>query len=375
MNRQKKEVSRMDGRRKVNKKSRSRGKRILILILAVLVGIIALFLATFFLLKAKGKSQLQQATAGSSPSIDTGEVTEEQKEVEAWPEGRISYHGNLYDYNSDIMTFLVMGIDSKEEKVEAKEEAYQGGQADTIFLLVLNPHNKKMQMIALDRNTMAEVDRYGEQDAYMDTVITQICVQHGFGEGTVKSAERTEKAVSKIFMDLPFSGYCAINMSAIPKINDFVGGVTLTVQQDLSKRSANLIAGNTVTLSGKEAYEYIHYRDTKEFGTAAQRLQRQKQYMVAYVKQAKEAFRKDPSLPVTVFNTLLSYMTTDVTLDEATYLASEAVQYSFDENSMLTVPGETKSGEQYEEFYVDEEALQQLIIDVFYEKVEPEQSK
>ncbi|MDD2971672.1 MAG: LCP family protein [Lachnospiraceae bacterium] len=357
-------------RKKVNTGKKNHGKRIAVTILAVFVGVTALSMAAFLLLKAKGKTNIQNETAGASPSMDTGEVTEEQKKAEEWPEGRISYKGQLYDYNSDIMTFLVMGIDSKDEKVKETEEARQGGQADTIFLLVLNPHNKRMQMIALDRNTMAEVDRYGEQDAYLDTIITQICVQHGFGDGTVKSAERMEKAVSKVFMDLPFTGYCAINMSAIPKINDFVGGVTLTVQQDLSKRSPNLVAGSTVTLTGKEAYEYIHYRDTGEFGTAAERLQRQKQYMVAYVKQAKEAFKKDPSLPVTVFNTLLDYMTTDVTLDEATYLASEAAGYSFDENSMLTVPGETKQGEIYEEFYPDEEALQQLIIDVFYEEVQ-----
>ena len=354
-----------------NMKQKSKGKKgikILLVTLATIVLLILLILSGFFILRANGKKQVVNATKGATAAVDTGEATKE--EMKEWPEGRIRYQGENYDYNKDIMTFLFMGIDSRDEKVQESEEAYQGGQADTIFLLVLNPHNKKMQMIALDRNTMADVDRYGEQDAYMDTVFTQICVQHGFGDGTVKSAERMEKAVSKVFNDLPFTGYCAINMSAISKINDLVGGVTLEVQQDIKEPGVNLKAGETKCLSGKEAYWYLRDRNVEEFGSAAARLQRQKQYMTAFVAQAKQAFKQDPSLPVTVFNTLADYMTTDVTLEEATYLASEAVQYSFDSDSMLSVPGETTKGDIYEEFYIDEAGLEQMMIDVFYERSE-----
>lgn len=342
------------------------GWKILIGVIGFILIMVALVLSGFFILRANGKKQVVGETLGMSPAIDTGEVTKE--EMEEWPEGRIRYMGENYDYNTDIMTFLFMGIDSRDEKVHATQEAYQGGQADTIFLLILNPHNKRMQLIAIDRNTMAEVERYGEQDAYMDTIITQICVQHGFGDGTVKSAERMKKAVSKVFSDLPITGYCAIHMSAIPKINDLVGGVTLQVMEDIKELGADLKAGETKCLTGQEAYWYLRDRNENEFASAAQRLQRQKQYMTSFVAQAKQAFKQDTSLPVNVFNTLTDYMTTDVTLEEATYLGSEAVNYSFDENSMLSVPGETRQGDSYEEFYIDEEGLQRLIIDVFYEK-------
>ena len=37
--------------------------------------------------------------------------------------------------------------------------------------------------------------------------------------------------------------------------------------------------------------------------------------------------------------------------------------------------GETLMGDKYEEFYVDDDALYQLIIDVFYEPVESEDIK
>lgn len=361
-----------------NKKVKESGKpkkkgiafRVGIIFMNLILGLVIVVISGFFLLRANGKKQIVDETLGAAPIIDTGEVTKEEKEQPEWKEGRIRYRGDLYDYNQDIMTFLIMGIDSRSEKVVEQANGTNGGQADTIFLLVLNPHTNKMQMIAIDRNTMTDVDIYGEQGAYVDTIQTQIAIQHGYGDGTVKSAEYMKKAVSHLCMDLPIAGYCALNMSSISKINDAVGGVTLTVMQDLTAECPNLVAGATVTLTGDEAYWYLRARDVNQFGSAALRLQRQKQYMEAFVNQAKKKFKEDPSLPVTIFNTLTEYMTTDISLDEATYLASVAAQYSFSENDMLAIPGETKMGDIYEEFYPDENGLQQLMIDNFYEKVE-----
>ena len=48
---------------------------------------------------------------------------------------------------------------------------------------------------------------------------------------------------------------------------------------------------------------------------------------------------------------------------------SDLVNYEYDESAMYTVPGETVMGEVYEEFYVDDDALYDLIIQTFYEEV------
>jgi len=37
---------------------------------------------------------------------------------------------------------------------------------------------------------------------------------------------------------------------------------------------------------------------------------------------------------------------------------------------MHVLEGETTKGEEYEEFWVDEDALYRLILDIFYEKIE-----
>ena len=51
-------------------------------------------------------------------------------------------------------------------------------------------------------------------------------------------------------------------------------------------------------------------------------------------------------------------------------LAEMSVDYSFHESNMYFVPGETTQGEVFEEYNVDDAALYEMILDIFYEPVE-----
>lgn len=334
-----------------------------------------------------GKRQLQDSTVGSvaemkmdtnlpaSGQEDSGDDAAEEngsnKKEQTYEEkeGRVFYQGKVYDFNRDIMTFLVMGIDQRSAAVREQTEGFEGGSADAIFLVVLNPHTKKMKIIAVDRNTMTDVDIYDYYGNYEKTIETQICVQHGFGDGTVKSAGYMEKAVSNLLYGLPINGYCAVNMSAIEKINDSIGGVEVTVLDDLTKWDKTLQKGETVHLMGKSAFLYVQRRDTGIFGSAEGRLERQKQYINAFIRKAKEEFKRNPTLPITLFRELNDYMTTDLNVEKAAYLAGMAAGFDFKSTDITKIEGENVMGEEYEEFYVDEAAMYELILDTFYEEI------
>ena len=64
-----------------------------------------------------------------------------------------------------------------------------------------------------------------------------------------------------------------------------------------------------------------------------------------------------------------AYTTTDMDINSFTYLASEASGYTFSMDNIYSLQGETVMGTDYEEFYADEEALEDLIIQLFYEPV------
>lgn len=344
-----------------------------------------LALITFSLVRARGRKQLQEDAVGSAADMqmgrhDTSEldlgmdatepgfVNPGAPEEEEYVEGRVWHNGRAYDFNKDIMTFLFMGIDQHSETVREQTEGFGGGSADAIFLVVLDPHKKKMQIIAIDRNTMTDVDIYDYYGTYLETIRTQITVQHNYGDGSARSAQYMEKAVSSLFYGLPINGYCAVNMSAIGKINDAVGGVDVEVLEDLTKWDRTLVKGETVHLEGEHAFIYLQRRDTGVFGSAQGRLERQRQYIGAFIEKAKAGMKENPMLPVALFQELRPYMTTDLNAEKAAYLAGMAAGFDFGATDIKKVEGETVMGEKYEEFYVDEDALYELILDTFYEE-------
>ena len=205
--------------------------------------IIAGGLTTFEAMRIFGKQNLDSKSATTSPMFDEEMAGGPAENSAVWENDWVRYNGNVYDYNEDITTFLIMGIDKDDEVVKEVQEGTDGGQSDALFLLVLNPHDESIKIIGINRNTMTDVDIYDDYGRYMTTTIAQIAVQHGFGNGMEESCEYQVKAVSNLFYQLPIHGYAAINMSAISTINDIVGGVDVTVLEDLTKWDSKLVEG------------------------------------------------------------------------------------------------------------------------------------
>lgn len=353
------------------KKRKKRRRRTAIAIACTLSFVVVCLVCAFYAVMAVGKSKLKSKVEAAAPDLSAVTATQSltEEEESRWQEGWVKYEGNIYAYNEDIMTFLFMGIDKNSDAVEVAEGT-NGGQADALFLAVFNPHDKKVRIVGINRNTMTDVDIYNETGAYVTTTKAQIAVQHGFGNGMEESCEYQKKAVQNLFYGLPIHGYAAINMSAIPAINDAVGGVDVKVLEDLTRADAALVEGAEVHLMGETAFKYVKYRDTGKFASADRRLERQKQYLNAFVKQAKKAAGQNLSAVTELYRAISSKMVTDVSIDEATYLASTLLDYTFDQDSFYMLQGETVMGEKFEEFYVNEDALYEMILNIFYEKVE-----
>lgn len=345
------------------------------------IAIVAFCTTTFFIVQAMGKKSLYNQTKGQKTNLeelaDKIEATAEtmdviayetgENEEENWEEGDILYQDIHYRYNEEILTFLFMGID-KMGKVRVLKDGIKGGQSDAIFLLVLDPKMKEVSVISVNRNTMTDVDVYDKRGEFVGTTKAQLALQHGYGDGGKISCERSVKAVSNFFYGVPIHGYCAINMGAITRINDAVGGVSLIALDDVP--SINVRKGQEITLKGKRAYAYLHDRDVTSFGSAGGRLERQKQYIDLYADKAIAQMKEDISFPVKLYNTIDDYMVTDVSADEVSYLSTQILDYHLEDTRMLSLQGETILNEKLEEFHADDRALYELILDVFYYEVE-----
>lgn len=349
--------------------------KLLIAVVVLVVAGVLLFLA----MQISGRNRLYGNGGQEAPDLN---MTDSSGAVQAsaaglaagwagmdsgeWQDGDVRYEGDIYRYNGDILTFLFLGIDHMEEATTVPD-GIDGGQSDAIFLLALNPHSQRATVIGIPRDTMAQITVYDEQGNYLGVQTAQLALQHGYGDGGKLSCERSQDAVSQLFYGLPIHGYCAVNMGAIPLLNDVVGGVDVTAVEDVP--GTGIRKGQTVHLEGQSAYDYLHNRDTGSFASAAGRLERQKQYLAAYAAKAMEGMREDITLPVKLYSTLSRYMVTDITVDEVSYLAPQLLDYEFDRSSFRTLAGETVMGEEFEEFYIDDQALYRLVLEVFYEKV------
>ena len=358
---------------KVKRDKKRKRKVVALTVLAAITGLLAAAFAAFLIVGAIGKANLRSNVI-AAPKLENAPVVVElqltEEESAGWKEGWVKYNGQIYAYNEDILTFLVMGID-KNRDVKEVEEGTNGGQADALFLVVLNPHDNSLSVIGINRNTMTDISVYDDNGAYVNTIKAQIAVQHGFGNGVEESCEYQVNAVQHLFYEMPVHGYAAINMSAIGPLTDMVGGVDVVALEDVKSGNSTVIKeGEEVHLEGDLAFAYIHNRDTKEFGSADHRLERQKQFITMYLQKVKQKTKEDIGFPISVYQSIAPQTVTSLTVDEMTYLVSIAKDYSFDENYLYTLKGETKQGDVFEEFYVDETDLFELILKVFYEPVE-----
>ena len=263
-----------------------------------------------------------------------------------------------------------MGIDQQTEEIEQKEDVSgESGQADSIFLAVLNPTQKQLSVLAISRDTMTEIATYDAKGNYIGDSLNHLGLEYAFGDGKEKSCQYMVDAVSKLFYGIPINGYVAFNMETISQLNDAVGGVTVTVPEG-ENISDKLKSGETVTLNGDDAVSFVRYRDTSVEGSNNLRIARQKQYLINFFSRAVKAVQKDVSLPGKLYQDFSSEMVTSIGLDDAVYLVTEATEMSFGEDSLTVLQGETKTGEVYDEVYIDEDALYDLILKTFYTEVE-----
>ncbi|SEP73484.1 transcriptional attenuator, LytR family [Lachnospiraceae bacterium RM5] len=345
-----------------HKKKMTWKKRLLI----VLCVIASLFLAMalfVFILVSKGKKSLFDR--GKNPNL-TLQSDDSVNKTSDWHDDWISHNGKVYEYKENVLTFYIMGID---KKTDSDISSINMGQCDANFLVVLDTDSKKMSVLCVNRDSMIDLDVYDLGGSYVETKQGQLALQHAYGRTPEESAEHQIDAISDLFYGIPINGYVALDLDSIAVLNDAVGGVTVTCNEDLTFNNPKLYEGARLTLSGSDAYDYLQDR-TKTYEGARRRLARQKAYIDAYVPMVKNSIKSDLTWVVDTYNVVKPYMNTNLSIDEVSYLASIAKDYSFDVNNIENIEGETKQGERFEEFYVDKDNLEETILKIFYKEVD-----
>ncbi len=282
----------------------------------------------------------------------------------------IVYNGNKYKYNNKVTSILLSGIDMHTEE---HQEGVLGtaGQADAIFVMALNTETGKYKLFSVSRDAMVDVNICDEEGNFTGYEEMQLCLAHAYGGGGELSNKNLMRSVSRIFFGIPMNSYMSIDLDAIPILNDTVGGVPVTVIEDLSQYDSHLVKGATVTLNGKQAEIYVRSRDIE--GDANQnnlRMDRQESYIESFIHQAIFQTKHNIRTPLNLYSDASPYARTDIDASKVTYLASIFMDSGFSINTnYVKVPGEAVAGEEYAEYYVDTDRFFKMILDTYFVKV------
>lgn len=275
----------------------------------------------------------------------------------------VVFDGVEYTLNKDIDTFLVMGLD-KFNGTSSADSYNNDQQADFLMLLVFNNKTKKYTSIHINRDTMTDVNVLGVAGNKVDTVKKQIALAHTYGNGKNVSCKNTASAVEKLLGGIDIDHYISFSLDSVAVFNDMLGGVEVTVLHDFSGVDDTLIKDQKVLLKGEHALNYVKERRDVEDSTNAQRMERQKQYLEALRLKAFERMDADAEFIVDASVKMADYIVSDRSITQLQDIAKKMKDYEF--GGVKDIEGKTEMGEDFIEFYPDEDALEKMVIDMFY---------
>ena len=326
---------------------------------AAILAVVLVLLAGMLLLQRWENTQdAPVSSSGEASSVEAGAPVDGREIT--------YYNGTAYARREDLETVLLLGVDKFEG--ETPEGYLNNQQADFLLLLVMDKQHETCTPIQLNRDTMTQIQILGVTGEPAGTFTGQLALAHTYGSGEEDSCVNTVLAVSNLLYGMEIDHYVSLTMDGVALLNDLVGGVTVEVLDDFSGIDDSLVQGETMTLKGQQALTYVRSRGGLEDSSNLRRMERQRQYLSALQQQLKAAVQQEDGFTLDALLQLNEYMVSDCTVDQLSDLGDSLAAYQV--SDILTTPGEAQVGEEYMEFTVDEDALQQLVLEVFYDAVD-----
>lgn len=276
----------------------------------------------------------------------------------------ITSGGVKYFPRQDITTFLILGID-EFGPVEHSGSYNNDGEADVVLLAIFDETAETYSVLSLNRDTMMDVPVLGLGGKYAGTYFEQLALSHTYGTGLEDSCENTKKTVSEFLNGIRIDHYLSMNMDAIGILNDAVGGVKVNVTDDFSVVDPSIKMGEMV-LHGEQALHYIRLRKDVGIQLNVARMQRQKEYMNGFVDVIQSKLSENETFVFDVYEDIAPYIVTDCSVNVLSTLVSRFSDYELQE--IISPEGENVLTKKYYEFYVDEQKLEELVLQLFFVK-------
>lgn len=287
-----------------------------------------------------------------------GDIDERFRPATTVEQDGVTYAHQDFDY----VTFLIIGIDQTTLKSSSFRTR---GQADFLLLATIDRSKRELHMLQIDRDTITPVQVYGTLGNKAGKRPLQICLAYSFLQDPDAAAENTVAAVSELLDGITIDHYIVVDMGGMTALNDALGGVTVTLEDDLSSLDPAMVPGATLTLKGNQAEYYLRGRMNVGTGTNAGRMQRQTNFVRQAVSLVNTRFSEDLTFGATLLKQLEPHLLMNCQQDwlaDQIYSAREYTLYD-----PVSLDGKHVLGENgFVEFYPDSYALTTYVIDHFF---------
>lgn len=265
------------------------------------------------------------------------------------------------DAKSEKIHILCLGVDKMVPMAERDPITGSIGQADAVYLVTVDKSNDEISIVAIPRDTMVQIEKYDSNMKYLGNEMGQICIQYAYADGLNRSCELTCDRVESLFHGIDIDAYVAININAIMELNDSIGGVEVTINDEYTAYQMSVWNGWTVTLDGIDAMNYLRVRDCTQSETAYGRLDRIKEYIQAFIPKAIDSIKEKPSTIVRMYKALSENMVTDIEMQDILFVVGVLHNIPLEDIRFYTLEGTIVNGTTgYEEFYPNIEQLIEL---------------
>ncbi|MCL6584928.1 MAG: LCP family protein [Anoxybacillus sp.] len=190
-------------------------------------------------------------------------------------------------------SILLIGVDERKN---------DKGRADSLIVVTVNPHKKSMYMFNIPRDTRTEIIGKGVEDK----------INHSYAFGGVEMTVRTVEH----FLDIPIDYYIQVNMEALSKIVDVLGGITVYNHLEWADtgyyKKGFVYQRGELHLNGPQTLGYVRMRYQDPRGDLG-RNERQRQVIQAIIAQGSH-----PATLIKLTNLLEilgNHIKTNLTLD------------------------------------------------------------
>lgn len=297
-----------------------------------------------------------------------------QTELDQKHASGVIYNGDRYPVKYGLMSVLLIGTDRypEDERPDSGKGMNNGELADFLVLLVFDHNRKTVTPIHICADTLCELPGNSAENNKNQ----KIGLAYSFGKSERNGCTNICKAAEELLYGAPVDHYAAIDMEAIPLVNDVLGGITIKLDDDFSELGSEFLRGNSVTLHSSEALVYIKQQGQENTDSHAQRRARQQNYLdavIGNISQAKglpnlldssvrETIAKDPKLAETGIKGAADYLCTDLSMSRLTDLFKKVGEYEV--LPSVSLKGEYQEGNDFI-FRADDAALWECVRSTF----------